>query len=126
MSRKDLVRYYEIKMPEHLSQYAGQAIEIFSITHPGFEPFDQKNVHGIQRIALYLHERKHEGKKDKKSLMPEIESFPGSFLVAEKRIDYILPEIIQIRKELFGKTKPPFDVRCCENMCWINFQGKRK
>ncbi|MBA7654028.1 hypothetical protein ES703_61896 [subsurface metagenome] len=105
INKKGLINYYKIYMPGHLKPYTGQAIELFSIANPGFEPFDRKNIYGIQQVALRL----HEDRKDKKSLSPKIDFFPGSFLAAEKRIKYILPEITKIRIKLFGKQEPPFN-----------------
>jgi len=120
MKKKDLIDYYKVSMPDHLKPYTGQAIELFSIANPGFEPFDRKNRNGIQAIAIYL----HESKKDKKTHLPEIDLFPGSFFVAEKRIKYILPEIIKIRKELFAQEEPPFDYDSAIN--WIKKESRKE
>ena len=120
MNKKDLIDYYKIHMPNHLKPDTEQAIELFSVANPSFEPFDLKNIHGIQRVALKL----HENKKDKKMLSPKIDFFPGSFLAAERRIKYILPEIIKIRIELFGKKEAPFNYN--DAIEWLKKESKKE
>jgi len=120
MNKKDLIDYYKIYMPDHLRPYTEQAIELFFIANPGVEALDRKNIHRIQQVALRL----HEDRKDKKSISPKIDFFPGSFLAAERRIEYILPEIIKIRIELFGKQEPPFNY---DNAIeWLKKESKKE
>lgn len=120
MNKKDLIDYYNIHMPSHLRPYTRQAIEFYFLANPGAELFDYKNIHGIQRIALSL----HDWEKKKTTAVPELNFYPGMFIAAEKRIKYILPEVKKIREELFRTQEAPFNYD--KAIEWLRKEAKKE
>ncbi|MFW6130303.1 MAG: hypothetical protein ACOC56_03890 [Atribacterota bacterium] len=110
-----------MKMPDYLKPYTGQALKILKIVNPKFNELDiNKNIHEVQKIAVNLNENKN----NDRTSFPEFDFFPGLSFTAEKRINSITPEIKDTRKELFGKSKAPFNYD--DAIEWIKKEAQKE
>jgi len=127
---KELITHYEMIMPDYLKPYTKDAVEIFYKIEPESDNWvKHKNIEKIQIIAMHLRGREGKSNRRENKIKPlsEIDFFPGSFFAAEKRITYILPDILKIRMDLFGKQKPPF--RPCDYndaIEWLNKENHKE